>query len=165
MHVFRQIPCFSAGASFLLQRLFLCSFLKLLEQKGCAPDVHTSELLLAMDPFFPEFSCGAACLSRIGRCGLIPKMSCSSVKSTWVSVALYPGIRNPIEKTSSIKQPILSTSFLQLFIGLISLHVPEQTLVADFASRFRFVILTCGRMPIITRRIRAIPFKVILARL
>ena len=58
-----------------------------------------------------------------------------------------------------------STTFLWLFAGLtVNLSVPESALFAKFASRFRFVILTDGRMPIITWRICAVSLKVIAAR-
>ena len=57
----------------------------------------------------------------------------------------------------------LSTTFLRLFAGL-TVSVPEQTLIAECASRFRFVILTYQEMPIIIRRIRTISFKVISAQ-
>ena len=66
---------------------------------------------------------------------------------------------------SSIRLLILSTTFLRLLAGLtVNISVSEQTLVAEFASRFRFLILTYGRMPTVTRRIRAIPFHVFFAR-
>ena len=64
-----------------------------------------------MDPFFPEFSCGVTCLLRIGRRGMIPKISCSSVKTTWISAAVYPGIHSPNVLTSSTRQPILQHHF------------------------------------------------------
>ena len=35
---------------------------RILEHKGCALEVHISAQLLAMDPFFPEFSCGVTSL-------------------------------------------------------------------------------------------------------
>ena len=61
--------------------------------------------------------------------------------------------------------PFPSMSCLRLFSGLsISLGVSEQTLVAQFASRFSSVIWTYGRMPKITRRIRTSSFEVTFAR-
>ena len=53
--IFRQVPCYSAGASFLLQGFGLVSFPQIWERTGCAQEVHTFEKLLAMDPFFLEF--------------------------------------------------------------------------------------------------------------
>ena len=58
-----------------------------------------------------------------------------------------------------------SHHFSSTFFGpSISLSVSKQTWVAEFASRYRCVILTDKRMPIITRRIHAISFEVIFAR-
>ena len=57
-------------------------------------------------------------LLRIERCDPIPKILCSSVKSTWISLALYPEIRKPKVLSSSIKHSILSTTFIRIFAGL-----------------------------------------------
>ena len=83
--------------------------------KGCALEVHTSERLLAMDPFFPEFLRGVTCLVRSKRCVLIPKVVCSSATSTWTSWARYPGIRNPNAWNSSMRQQILFHHFSSTF--------------------------------------------------
>ena len=55
--------------------------------------------------------------------------------------------------------------FFDFLTGLpISLSVSEKTLVAEFASRCRLVILTYRWMPIITRRIRTLSFEDVFAR-
>ena len=54
----RHFPRNSAGASFLLQGFFLRSVLKISEHEGHANEDQNAEPHLAMDPFFPEFSCG-----------------------------------------------------------------------------------------------------------
>ena len=80
-----------------------------------------------MDPFCPEFLRGVMCLGRV--------LWCNSIPIFRSSVALYPGRRNPIVLTPSIRKLILSTIFLRLFTGLpIRLSVSEWTLVAEFAS-------------------------------
>ena len=55
--LFRQVPCFSAGATFLLRGFILCSVLEFRRAR--------TTLVRRMDPFFPEFLCGAACPRRI----------------------------------------------------------------------------------------------------
>ena len=51
---------------------------------------------------------------------------------------LHPGLRNPNVLTSSTKLPLLSTTFLRLFAGLtVSLSVPEQAFLSDFAHRIQ----------------------------
>ena len=52
--------------------------------------------------------------------------------------------------------------FVWVFINLMML---EQTLIPCFTSRFCFVELTFGRMPILTRRFRASTFQIVSTRL
>ena len=55
-------------------------------------------------------------------------------------------------------------NFSSIFSGLtVNLSVLEHALIAESASRFSFVILTYGKMPIITQRICALSFDIILA--
>ena len=62
---FDHLPRISAAASLLLQGFFLYSMLQMLAQKDCHLEVRTSAKLLQMDPFFPEFLCGAMCPGRM----------------------------------------------------------------------------------------------------
>ena len=56
MDIFRRIPRYSAGASFLLQGFFLCSVLPPIgEHKDYAHEVQ-NESNRAMDSFFPNFN-------------------------------------------------------------------------------------------------------------
>ena len=72
VNIFRQIPCYSAGASFLVQGLLMLSFPELWRAKTTPHEVHTFGLFLAMDPFFPDFLFDARCPWRIWRRVLIP---------------------------------------------------------------------------------------------
>ena len=57
-------------------------------------------------------------------------------------------------------------AFVWLFVWLfINLVMREQTLISGFTTRFFFVKLRLGRMPIVTRRSRANTFQTISARL
>ena len=155
---FRQIPCFSAGG------FFLCSILDFLEFQDFAREVHTSEYLLAMDPLFPQLLRGEANLLRNARCALIPRILCSSQKSTRIPAAQNPGIRNPHASHDSLSQQIVFHNFSLDFAGpTVNLSVPEYALFDEFASRIRFVILTYGRMSIITRWTCTVSFNVISA--
>ena len=49
-----------------------CDISRIWARKDFAHEVHTFELFLAMDPFFPEFWCGARCPWRIWRRVLVP---------------------------------------------------------------------------------------------
>ena len=56
-------------------------------------------------------------------------------------------------------------AFIWLFVWLlVNLMTREQTLIPGFTSRFCFVELTLGRMPIFTRRSRASTLQIISAR-
>ena len=52
---FRQIPRYSAGASFLVQGFLLCLPPQTQARKDYAREAHTFEKFLAVDPFFPFF--------------------------------------------------------------------------------------------------------------
>ena len=163
MDMFRPIPCCSAGASFLLQGFFLCSILLILGPQRLRS--WSSHIWIGNSLRWTRIFMWCNVLLRIERCDPIPKILCSSVKSTWISLALYPEIRKPKVLSSSIKHSILSTTFLRIFAGLpVSLSMSEQALIAEFASRFSFVTLRYGRIPTITRRLRTISFEVILAQ-
>ena len=79
----------------------------------------------------------------------------------WLSSVSWDTQPNCIDSFNKVTDP-----FPPLFFdGLpVSLSMSEQTFVGEFASRFRYVILTYGRMPKKTRRIRAISFEVTSAR-
>ena len=163
MDMFRPIPCFSAGASFLLQGFFLCSILPILGPQRLRS--WSSHIWIGNSLRWTRIFMWCNVLLRIERCDPIPKILCSSVKSTWISLALYPEIRKPKVLSSSIKHSILATTFLRNFAGLpVSLSMSEQALIAEFASRFSVVTLRYGRIPTITRRLRTISFEVILAQ-
>ena len=75
--IFRQIPCFSAGSSFLLQGFLPVFYPRILEHKGCAPEVHSFAYLHSVDPFFPEFLRGVMyflehCTPRLGPKNFVP---------------------------------------------------------------------------------------------
>ena len=73
------------------------------------------------------------------RCDLIPKILCSSVKSTSTSAAPYPGICNPHVLTPSVRSLILFHQFLCFFTGLtVHLSMSGWTLVAEFAFPIQF---------------------------
>ena len=119
-----------------------------------------------MEPFFPVFFCASTCPWRIWRCDLIPEILCFSRKIDFDSGGSISWKTQP-RCFDSFQQSywFLATTFLELLLGWLSHSVClKKTLVAEFASRFRSVSNTYGRMPIITRRIRAVPKKVILAR-
>ena len=100
---------------------------------------------IVMDPFFPDFLSGVLYLLRTARCALVPRIVCPSVKSTWISAVLDPGMHNRIAWNASTEQQNLFHYFLSFLLGCLSnLFVPEFALFAEFASRFRFVILTYG---------------------
>ena len=65
---------------------------------------------------FPSrfFLRGAVYLLRHARCASVTRILSSSVRSTWISAALHPGIRNPTPSNSSRGQQIL---FPLLFFG------------------------------------------------
>ena len=67
---------------------------------------------------------------------------------------------------SSIKQTeLLPPFFFGFFVGLtVNLFVFEHAFVTEFASRFRFAILTCERMPTIIWRVRTVSFETMSAR-
>ena len=88
---------------------------RILEFQDFAREVHTSEYLLAMDPLFPQLLRGEANLLRNARCALIPRILCSSQKSTWISAAQNPGIRNPHASHDSLSQQILFHHFSLAF--------------------------------------------------
>ena len=50
------------GRIVLVARFLPVFYPRILELKDCVLEVHTFELLLAMDPFFPTFLRGATCL-------------------------------------------------------------------------------------------------------
>ena len=116
MDIFRPIPCFSAGASFLLQGFFLCSILPILGAQRLRS--WSSHIWIGNSLRWTRIFMWCNVLLRIERCDPIPKILCSSVKSTWISLALYPEIRKPKVLSSSIKHSILSTTFLRIFAGL-----------------------------------------------
>ena len=139
---------------------------RILEHKDYTREVHTSEKYLGMDLFFPEHSSGVMHLLRNARCasaprnfGLFRRIDLEFGGSvSWKTTSRYSDF--PSKATDP-----LSTTFLRLLTGLtVNLSVPGYALIAKFASRFSFVILTYGRMPILTRRIRTVSFKVISAR-
>ena len=100
-------------------------------------------------PFEKRTDCDLEALSKI--------FCATSVKSIWISVVRYPGIRNPNVSTSSIRQPILFHHFSSTFcLGWLSASACLKTLVDELASRVTFVILTYGRMPRATWRTIAI---------
>ena len=66
-----------------------------------------------MDPFFPENLRGIVYLMRSARCAAVPKIVCSSVKSTWISAALRPEVRNPIAANRA------TDPFPPLFFGFL----------------------------------------------
>ena len=101
MDMFRPIPCFSAGASFLLQGFFLCSILPILGPQRLRS--WSSHIWIGNSLRWTRIFMWCNVLLRIERCDPIPKILCSSVKSTWISLALYPEIRKPKVLSSSIK--------------------------------------------------------------
>ena len=48
VHIFRQVPCF-------------CGRIVLVARFDCVLEVHTFAKIVAMDPSFPDFFCGAMC--------------------------------------------------------------------------------------------------------
>ena len=118
----------------------------------------------AMDHFFPAFFfSGVTCLLRIERCDRVLKIWCSSVQSSWISAVLYPGKRIPIASTSSVKQQVLLQHFSSPGLS-INLSVPEYIKRRIWIPIRFFVKVTHGRMPIITRRVRALSCKEFVAR-
>ena len=81
-------PVHLCGRIFLLAKFLpeLCPQIKV--HKGYAHEVHTSEKHPPMDTFFPDFLRGVVRLLRNARCGSVPRILCSVVKSTWISVAI-----------------------------------------------------------------------------
>ena len=62
--------------------------------------------------------------------------------------------------TNSRSSGDFASTVLRLLVWLtVNLSVPAYALCAEFASRFRFVILTSGWMPIINRGIRTLSFQ------
>ena len=107
--IFRKISCFSAGASFLLQGVFLCPILKFWRTKPALLRFTLLNNSLRWTLSFLIFY--VVCLSRFWRCDLIPKIVCSSVKSTSTSAALHPGIRNQNVLTPSRRLLVLFHHF------------------------------------------------------
>ena len=64
---------------------------------------------------FPNFLRGEANLLRNARCAFIPRILCSSQKSTWISAAQNPGIRNPYASHDSSSQQIVFHNFSLAF--------------------------------------------------
>ena len=70
-----SFPRVSAGASLLSESLFLRPVHKFWSMRNYAHENRCAESHLAMDLFFPEFSCGVMHLLRMARCALFPKNS------------------------------------------------------------------------------------------
>ena len=129
--MFRHFTRISAGASFLLQGVFLSSVLKISEPNDYAREVHTSESIRCKGPWFPNFLRGVVYLLRNARCAWIPRLVCSFAKTTWISASLYWNTQ-PICIEFFIKATDpFSTTFLRLSAGLtVNLSVPEYALFA-----------------------------------
>ena len=75
------------------------------KHKGYAHEVQNG-------PFLSRFFTVAVVhFVKCARCASVTRISGSSVKSTWMSATLCPGIRNPIASNSSMRQQILSHHF------------------------------------------------------
>ena len=129
--IFRQIPCFSAGASFLLQGFFPCSFLELWRTRNALLRLTLLHNSLRWTLFFPNFLRGA-------------------MYGEFDSVIRSQFPPDSCNKATDPFPPL----FFDILLGCPP--VCERTLVALFASRFRLEILTHGRMPKITRRFRTL---------
>ena len=105
---FCHFPRVSAGASLLFQSLFL-------EPEGCAHEDWCAESHLAMDPFFPGFSCGVMHCLRIAFCALVLGILCPSAKSNWISAVQCLGIRSLVAWNSATRQQILFFHFFFRF--------------------------------------------------
>ena len=103
-------------------------------------------------------------LLKSARCTLIPRILCPSVESTLISAALNPGIRNPIALNSSMQQIL----FHHCSSGSCGADCQALCLNMHYSPNlhllFSVVILTHGRMPITTWRIRTVSFDVMSSR-
>ena len=117
-----------------------------LARTGCVLEAHNFEQLLTMDPFLSSFFLsGGTCPRRIRRCNSIPyfplfrRIDFFSGSDSWDT---QPNCSDSFCKATDSFPPL----FLDFSLGC-SLSVSEQTFVAEFASRIRYVVLTYGKMP------------------
>ena len=89
-YTFCHFPRNSWGVSFLCQGFFLRSVLTIWSTVATLMRDQNAEFHLAVDPFFPKFSCGVMHHSRIAR--------------GWISAAQSPEIRSLIAWNASTKQ-------------------------------------------------------------
>ena len=82
------------GRVVLASKSLLESCPQILKHKDYACENECAESHLAMDPFFPEYLCGVMHPLRVARCASVRRIVFPSVKSTWISAAHCPGIRN-----------------------------------------------------------------------
>ena len=104
----------------------------------------------------PELSCDVLCFSRTAHCESVPKLLCPSVKSNWFLAALSTCLEFPNMAACTV-----ITTLSRFVAGLtFKLLVHENTFITEFASRCFLVILRFGRMPEISRWLRALTFEV-----
>ena len=134
------------------------------ERGGYAHEDQNAAKHVGMDHFLPEFLRDVMHLLRIARCAPIPKIVCPSVKPTWILAAPNPETHCLIASKISIRQ---QNFFHHSFSA--SCKADCEPLCAWSCTfhptciPIEFCILTYGRMPIITWRIRTISIKVIAA--
>ena len=71
-----------------------------------------------MDPFFSRFLQAVKYILRSARCASVPRIWCSSVKSTRISATLHPGKRNQLAWSSSVRQQHLHHHFSSISCDL-----------------------------------------------
>ena len=163
INIFRQVPCVSAGI--FLARKFSLNALSS-PQIWCNWNaflrftlLHNSLRWTLSFPIFFVVSCG-----RGEHDGVI-RSPFSNFPLNKLSLRVMLGHTTQLYRLLQQGNWSFATTFHRLFTGLtIIISVSEQTLIAEFASRYRPVILTYGRMPKITRRIRTLSFEECFAR-
>ena len=110
VEIFRQLPCISAGATLLLQRFFPRSALQFRSRGATLMRFKVRNNRLGRTLSFPIF------YVWIARRASVPRIWGPSIKSTWISVALYPGIRNPVASNFSYMATEPSPPFFFCFL-------------------------------------------------
>ena len=143
VHFFRQIPCYSAGASFMVHGLLMWSFPEFWHTWTTLTTFTLLDNSTRWTLSFPIlFNCSQVSLEKL-TASFWSQISLFHVEWIRILRCSTQSCKNP-----SIMQMILRTTFLWLFAGLfLSLNISEETISSIYASRLRLVVLTQVRIP------------------
>ena len=158
----RQVRCFSAGASFFVAKLpFVCNP-RILAHTDCVTWGSHFWILPCDGPFPSRFLMWCHVPLEHLTVWFDPDFP-TSRRINFLGGQSWDTQPNSVDSFSKAIDPF-PPLFFDFFWLPIRLSVSEETLVAEFASWHRQVLLTYRRMPKITRRICALSFEKFCAR-